>query len=261
VSWQTRLMRLEYLVYQTIPTTESYHYESSRSALQGAAVSLPPHQHSDLGTTMPMAADQTNMFPCDDPALMAQYLTAYPPLQPSRVMTVQPPSHREGMVYPSAPSVSKYSSSPETSNIAAGFGIQGHPHLMGVPVTSSAMQSPYSVDGEPQSFNGGGGVMAPPPISHTRYSSLQEFEVKDDPDSSKGQTTSVAFDLFPHQRTHPSRRGPFRDTFLRELTAQTRRMGSCIRCRMQRIRVCRFPPALGLNLTGVVLWGSWKTLY
>jgi hypothetical protein len=33
------------------------------------------------------------------------------------------------------------------------------------------------------------------------------------------------------------KRGPFRDQVLREQTAQTRRMGSCLRCRMQRIRV------------------------
>ncbi|KAL7924033.1 hypothetical protein ACQKWADRAFT_35614 [Trichoderma austrokoningii] len=32
------------------------------------------------------------------------------------------------------------------------------------------------------------------------------------------------------------KRGPFRDQALREQTAQTRRMGSCLRCRMQRIR-------------------------
>ncbi|KAM0260419.1 hypothetical protein ACHAQJ_002821 [Trichoderma viride] len=35
------------------------------------------------------------------------------------------------------------------------------------------------------------------------------------------------------------KRGPFRDQTLREQTAQTRRMGSCLRCRMQRIR-CEF---------------------
>ncbi|KAH6610519.1 hypothetical protein Trco_000539 [Trichoderma cornu-damae] len=33
------------------------------------------------------------------------------------------------------------------------------------------------------------------------------------------------------------KRGPFRDQSLREQTAQTRKMGSCMRCRIQRIRV------------------------
>ncbi|KAL7946408.1 hypothetical protein V8C42DRAFT_35794 [Trichoderma barbatum] len=43
--------------------------------------------------------------------------------------------------------------------------------------------------------------------------------------------------LQPTQRN--GKRGPFRDQSLREQTAQTRKMGSCIRCRMQRIR-CEF---------------------
>lgn len=41
--------------------------------------------------------------------------------------------------------------------------------------------------------------------------------------------------LLPNQRG--GKRGPFKDPSLREQTAQTRKMGSCIRCRMQRIRV------------------------
>lgn len=45
--------------------------------------------------------------------------------------------------------------------------------------------------------------------------------------------------LFPMQRG--GKRGPFRDPNLREQTAQTRKIGSCIRCRMQRIR-CEHNP-------------------
>jgi hypothetical protein len=45
-----------------------------------------------------------------------------------------------------------------------------------------------------------------------------------------------SFDILqPNQRG--GKRGPFRDPSLREQTAQTRKIGSCIRCRMQRIRV------------------------
>ncbi|KAF7546368.1 hypothetical protein G7Z17_g8486 [Cylindrodendrum hubeiense] len=40
--------------------------------------------------------------------------------------------------------------------------------------------------------------------------------------------------LLPNQRG--GKRGPFKDLNLREQTAQTRKIGSCIRCRMQRIR-------------------------
>ncbi|KAH0595968.1 hypothetical protein MHUMG1_06518 [Metarhizium humberi] len=45
--------------------------------------------------------------------------------------------------------------------------------------------------------------------------------------------------LMPNQRG--GKRGPFRDPNLREQTAQTRKIGSCIRCRMQRIR-CEHNP-------------------
>jgi hypothetical protein len=40
------------------------------------------------------------------------------------------------------------------------------------------------------------------------------------------------------------KRGPFKDPNLREQTAQTRKIGSCIRCRMQRIRVSNNCPVL-----------------
>ncbi|KAM5525211.1 hypothetical protein FOXYSP1_01254, partial [Fusarium oxysporum f. sp. phaseoli] len=40
--------------------------------------------------------------------------------------------------------------------------------------------------------------------------------------------------VLPNQRG--GKRGPFKDPNLREQTAQTRKIGSCIRCRMQRIR-------------------------
>ncbi|OTA92067.1 hypothetical protein M434DRAFT_75196 [Hypoxylon sp. CO27-5] len=39
-----------------------------------------------------------------------------------------------------------------------------------------------------------------------------------------------------NQRPPPARRGPFKSNDVREKTAETRRIGSCIRCRMQRIR-------------------------
>lgn len=42
----------------------------------------------------------------------------------------------------------------------------------------------------------------------------------------------------PGGRPPSAKRGPFKNNVDREKTAQTRRIGSCIRCRMQRIRVC-----------------------
>lgn len=51
------------------------------------------------------------------------------------------------------------------------------------------------------------------------------------------------FDLiYSTQRAPPAKRGPFKDHGEREQTAQTRRIGSCVRCRMQRIR-CHIDPS------------------
>ncbi len=43
--------------------------------------------------------------------------------------------------------------------------------------------------------------------------------------------------VFPDQKPPAAKRGPFKDHVERQKTAQTRKIGSCIRCRMQRIRV------------------------
>ncbi|KAJ6446009.1 pre-mRNA splicing factor clf1 [Purpureocillium lavendulum] len=50
-----------------------------------------------------------------------------------------------------------------------------------------------------------------------------------------------SFDILLPDQRGGGKRGPFKDAKLREQTAQTRRTGSCIRCRMQRIR-CESDP-------------------
>lgn len=75
-------------------------------------------------------------------------------------------------------------------------------------------------------------AMPPPPNGWTDVSLLDQH---------------ANFDiLLPNQRG--GKRGPFKDLNLREQTAQTRKIGSCIRCRMQRIRVSTppCPPATSL---------------
>lgn len=45
--------------------------------------------------------------------------------------------------------------------------------------------------------------------------------------------------MMPNQKPPATKRGPFKDRETREKTAHVRKIGSCIRCRMQRIRVSR----------------------
>lgn len=48
--------------------------------------------------------------------------------------------------------------------------------------------------------------------------------------------------IYPNQKPPAAKRGPFKSTADRQQTAMTRKNGSCIRCRMQRIR-CQSDPA------------------
>lgn len=197
--------------------------------LDGPVVPLEPQSQAALAST-PITPDQTALFACDDSALMAQYMAAYPPLQPTRV-DMQPPANRE-MVYPGAPGIVKYDENSETNRAVAGLGIQSQSQLMPAAVVPTAMPAPYPTEPDSPPFGGDNGFMRV-----QRFSSVQGFDVKEKAPSLDMQGQSTTFDLFPHQRTIPARRGPFKDHGMREKTARTRKMGSCIRCRMQRIRV------------------------
>ncbi|KAM0511361.1 hypothetical protein ACHAPE_009949 [Trichoderma viride] len=84
----------------------------------------------------------------------------------------------------------------------------------------------------------------------TTSSNVYDYNVPSAQNSARPTTQPPIFEERTNavaQKQHPTadnqqrngKRGPFRDQTLREQTAQTRRMGSCLRCRMQRIR-CEF---------------------
>lgn len=72
--------------------------------------------------------------------------------------------------------------------------------------------------------------------NHATRTDTRRLELKDN-----SQFTSclagTASDPTPQQMPKGPRRGPFLDIILRRQTAETRKIGSCIRCAMQRIRV------------------------
>jgi len=190
---------------------------------------MEPPSQAALAST-PITPDQTALFACDDSALMAQYMAAYPPLQPTRV-DMQPPANRE-MLYPGVPGIVKYDDSPESNRVVPGLEIQSQSQLMPTAIAPTAMPGPHPTEPDSPSFGGDSGLMRA-----QRFSSVPGFDAKDKTPNLEIQSRSTTFDLFPHQRTIPARRGPFKDHGMREKTARTRKMGSCIRCRMQRIRV------------------------
>jgi len=81
-------------------------------------------------------------------------------------------------------------------------------------------------------------------------------------DFSTTASARPSLDLVYHtnSRPMPTRRGPFKDTTAREKTARTRKMGSCIRCKMQRIRVSSHnpptSPPMGAHESGILTVSS-----
>jgi hypothetical protein len=215
--------------YQPLLTPPSYDYDDRRPpALDTAVVSVQPQAQASLLPT-PVTSDPGALYPCDHPALMAQYLSNYPPLQPERVMGLQPATSREEMIYPSVSPIVKFEGSADSPPDASGIGIQPPPY--GPPQTG-AVPTPYPI-GEPSPYEGHGMVMNLP----SRFHPIQCFDVVPGTENAGAQD----LDFFPAHRTTPVKRGPFKDQDSREKTALTRKMGSCIRCRMQRIR-CNLDP-------------------
>ncbi|KAK4205206.1 hypothetical protein QBC40DRAFT_162947 [Triangularia verruculosa] len=166
--------------------------------------------------------EQASVFVCDDSTVMAQFMLTHPPLQPTtlqptRVVGMQPPTTREEMVYPV----------PVSNYTAVGPSCFTNPA-----VKSEALSAMYA-----------GGVVTTPYGARDSFgdmASLQErflFDLKGDSDRPEGSN----LDMYPGHRSVPARRGAFKDQALRAKTALTRKMGSCIRCKMQRIR-CNLDP-------------------
>ncbi|KAK3328841.1 hypothetical protein B0H66DRAFT_571609 [Apodospora peruviana] len=221
--------------YQALPPNTSYNYATSRPSLDDGMVSLHPQGQVSLGAA-PITAEQPDMFPCDDPAIVAQYLASYPPLQPTSTIGMQPPP-REEMVYPTTSPINRFSNNGEATRGGTGLGIQGQSYDLSPTVGPNVMPVAYSAESTSPTFSRLNGFAALP----VSYSPQPGYEIKGDPDDLDGRARSVPFDLFHHQRTLPARRGPFKDNDQREATAKTRKIGSCIRCRMQRIR-CNIDP-------------------
>ncbi|KAK4153399.1 hypothetical protein C8A00DRAFT_33883 [Chaetomidium leptoderma] len=226
--------------YQPLLTPTSYGYDDHRPpALDTSVVSVQPQGRASLLPT-PVTPDPTALFSCDDPALMAQYLASYPPLQPERVMGFQPTTGREEMIYPSIPPAAvKYESNADSPLGTSSLGIQSsQPYLVGAPVLAGAVLGAYAAGGESSPYEGHGMVMNLP----SRFHTVEGFDVRSGTENTNVQDeSSAALDFFPTHRSAPVKRGPFKDQDSREKTALTRKMGSCIRCRMQRIR-CNLDP-------------------
>lgn len=214
-------------------------------------------QPAVLANDQLIASDQLNMnsLPLDGYPVLTQ-----PPLQPSLQPMLQEPSLIDNMggdPYLLDQPVNEYPTELASSEL---YNVPMVPALIPMP---SIGDNPADEDTSPLQY---GPAPLPPPI-HPPLVDIEEATpsemyhgyhvppmqnvphsaVFEDENIAVGQRQEISVHYSPPPQ-RSSKRGPFRDNALREQTARTRRMGSCIRCRMQRIRVSAPPLERGTVL-------------
>jgi len=172
------------------------------------------------------------VYPGDDSAVVSHYIPGYPPLQPSPVTGIQPSTIGEEMVYPASSPPEMYSTN-ASSNIDMGPGAHSQPLVTNQEHGSQAIAVNYTSGLGAEGYNQNNQLSycsdyGPPPTSQNHSSDGGGLCLQGGP---------VSYGHFRHEKTTPAKRGKFKDDAQRLGTARTRKLGSCIRCRMQRIRV------------------------
>ncbi|KAI0409584.1 hypothetical protein F4802DRAFT_614247 [Xylaria palmicola] len=199
--------------YASIPATSSYSYNEARSYIDNKS-----HPSQPMPSTLSQVSP--GLFAGHSPIVTQQPFPNYSAFPTTRSMTtdqwtVQPTTSREGMVYP-VPGPS-----------------QGYPAQPALPSSSPVSPSRHPTGTQTLTTPLCGGQDG---SVRTQYGTTQTHG-RSEVERARVHTQSRELDFVPsNQRPPPARRGPFRNPHDRERTAETRRIGSCIRCRMQRIR-------------------------
>ncbi|KAL2270893.1 hypothetical protein VTJ83DRAFT_264 [Remersonia thermophila] len=221
--------------YSPLLAPGSYDYDNPQlPSVSTTVVSVQPQSHSSL-VPSPTTPNSDLLFVCDDPTLVAQYMSEYPPLQPERVMSFQPVIGREAMVYPDVAASKTEAAAGSPHGV-----LQLPPYLGETSAQGGIVPGPYAAGSEPQPYDGHGTVVTlsshfPQPGGFGLMPGTEAAGTREE------SAASASLDYTPTHKTTPAKRGPFKDQDSREKTALTRKMGSCIRCRMQRIR-CNLDP-------------------
>ncbi|PFH56145.1 hypothetical protein XA68_17007 [Ophiocordyceps unilateralis] len=228
--------------YCTLPDTPSAIYEPNQPQTYGTEKQPFVHMPSHLGRQglSLVEAEQYNPGP-SDPDSQSLSMAGY--LEHERMQLASPPDSAKDTLFPRdrsslGPFTDEYMPQDVAPNaIPLSNGYRHHeaqPHMSAVPDFSETLgHHPVSLrgvtgcsDAAHLNMPGGGDLSDQGPLNHWG-------------DACAGHPSSNFDILLPDQRG--GKRGPFKDPKLREQTAQTRRTGSCIRCRMQRIR-CESDP-------------------
>lgn len=195
-------------------------YAGVPSSFSGHAAARPlfgdeKQPMSQLSGAVPSAAP-SNSFDYSSNAGVPPSIPAYPTMQPNQPTAVQPTTRGEDMVYPGH--FHDYTNQPQQPSPM-------NNHLM----------SPQSYGQAPLGMPGG------PAFSSATYSQGDVtyqvgFAQAGDRVDSISQQRGLDI-VLASQKPTQAKRGPFKSNNERQATAETRKIGSCIRCRMQRIRV------------------------
>lgn len=196
----------------------------------------------------------------------AAHLQGYPPLQPTSHLSSQPTTSSDAMVYAAQDTNHGYLKSEASPTFVksegtdTGFPVSGF-RSNATPLHTAAETS-YTHSGlarpdENYARQSVVGYQAPPP----HYSFLHGYTPTDGLNAEQMDRFQLAQQgsglevVMPNQKPPITKRGPFRNQEKRKQTAHVRKIGSCIRCRMQRIRVgeirqrltCRAPDVLTIE--------------
>ena len=172
----------------------------------------------------------------DDGTQSTRYLSAYPTLQPGQTAVTQP-GNGEQLAYANPPLSNYYSETQLADSLPLGSdAARSAPFMeeqaMSVVAVSSAPFSDLSLHRSTNELDGGA----------SRYSMVPTYGGMTPAMGCNGPEMMYQDPRYDCMMSNPmnrpaARRGPFKNNDDREKTAQTRKIGSCVRCRMQRIRV------------------------
>lgn len=178
----------------------------------------------------------------------AAHLQGYPPLQPTSHLSSQPTTSSDAMVYAAQDTNHGYlkseasptfvkSEGTDTGLPVSGF--QSNAAPLHTAAETSYTHSSFARPDETYARQSIVGYPAPPP----HYSFLHGYTPTDGLNAEQMDRFQLAQQgsglevVMPNQKPPITKRGPFRNQEKRKQTAHVRKIGSCIRCRMQRIRV------------------------
>lgn len=194
----------------------------------------------------------------------ATHLQGYPPLQPTNHLNSQPSTSSDTMVYAAQDTNHRFLKSEASPTFVKsegtdpGFAVSGF-HSNTAPHHTAAETS-YTHSGlaRPEgSFvrQSVVGYQTQPP----QYSFLHGYNPTDGLNAEQVDRFQLAQQggglevVMPNQKPPITKRGPFRNQEKRKQTAHVRKIGSCIRCRMQRIRVSRNIRRLTLSAPSLLI--------